>query len=186
VSLAAPAYRSLCRVVLPALVACLAACGAPPDHTSLPIDLLGRLGTAERRAPGDPNEQIRADFVRVDGELRPALVMAAPARVTFSISLAEAAVFDTRVAVRPTENGGGPTGVTVRVGVSDDRHYNQLLGLPVTTPAWRDVHVDLGEYSGWKFSLFYHPAGRVWRFILNADATPGGVAIWVEPRVNRK
>lgn len=108
----------------------------------------------------------------------------APARVIFPVNMPVRAHFRTAVSLQSPAGGG----VTVRMGVADNRSYDELLRVTVEPPApgadpWKLVDVDLGEYSGWQWSLFYRPARITWKLVLNADATPGGRVIWLNPRI---
>ena len=77
-------------------------------------------------------------------------------------------------------------GATARIGISDDRRYDQLakitLGASGTqSRAWQSVVIDLGAYSGWQWSLFYRPWERTWRVIFSADGELGGHIAWARP-----
>jgi len=63
-----------------------------------------------------------------------------------------------------------------RVGVSDDRIYEQLadaLLTPGVQTGWTELRADLSAYAGWQWSLFYRPEQRRWRLVLSADAVTG-------------
>jgi len=159
----------------------VAACGTSQPPATM--DLVAALPTAERRALQDPSAAIRADLVQDGADRRPALVTDAPARVIFPVRLPSKARFRARVALQP-----GSAGATIRAGIADGRTYDELLRVPLVpatgaTAAWQTIDVDLGAYSGWKWSLFYHPGRRTWKLVLNADATPGGTVLWLEPKV---
>jgi hypothetical protein len=113
------------------------------------------------------------------GRLLPAIVGPVPGRLTWTLPMPHRARFRARVAAV-----GAP--VRVRVGVSDDRIYEELdrITLNPSTP-WTPVDVDLGAYAGWKLSLFYRPDRVRWHFILSADAVsdvPATVA-WAGPEI---
>ncbi len=80
----------------------------------------------------------------------------------------------------------GDVPVRFRVGVSDDRIYEQLASL-VLRPAesWTRVSADLSAYAGRKWSLFYRPDTIVWHVVLSTDAVDGigGSAVWGSPQV---
>lgn len=48
------------------------------------------------------------------------------------------------------------------------------------------MSVDLGDYSGVKFSLFYQPNQRTWRIVLATNVAEGAVAqaYWARPAVS--
>lgn len=91
------------------------------------------------------------------------------------------------------DDGHGPrsAGATARIGISDDRRYDQLAKVTLDASgtqsrAWQPVVIDLGAYSGWQWSLFYRPWERTWRLIFSADATPGGMIAWARPVITGK
>jgi hypothetical protein len=176
------------RVWVPVFVLASAACGAPKDVAPLPIDLVRELPHALiQAAPAAPGA--RQDFAPAEDGPVPALFMTAPARVTWTLQFPETAEVVARVAL--VDGGAAGQGVTVRLGISDNRAYHELLrehlpaGAPGSPPSWRTIRGDLSEFSGWKWSLFYHPSRMTWRLIANADATPGGTAAWTGLMVRR-
>lgn len=76
---------------------------------------------------------------------------------------------------------------TARIGISDDRRYEQLANISLDGSArpraWQTVSIDLGGYSGWQWSLFYRPWERTWRLIFSADGERGGHIAWARPIV---
>jgi hypothetical protein len=160
----------------------LVGCGAERDRPA-EVDLLAALPTAQRRAAGNIDEAIRADVVRVGDEARTALVMRAPARVTWPVQLPMHAQLVSALTLVP-DQGGAPAGVTVRIGLSDGRRYLEIEKAEVTS-TWVPFTLDLREYSEWKFSVFYQPLRKTWQLILNADATPGGAVAWDVPRLTK-
>ena len=138
-------------------------------------------------APGAPGA--RQEFAPTEGGPAPAVFMTAPARVTWTLQFPETAEVAARVAI--IDGGTSGQGVTVRLGLSDNRRYHELLREPVpprppnSPPVWRTIRVNLSEYSGWKWSLFYQPSRLKWRLIVNADATPGGTVALTELAVIR-
>jgi hypothetical protein len=161
-----------------ALFAATAGCGSAPAS----IDLTAALPSAERRALGPPDDAIQRTTISSDGATRPAIVMAAPSRVLFPVNMRVHARFHAAVALEP----GSGAGATVRVGIAGTRSYDELLRIPLTPGArdgtdWQAVDLDLGEYSGWQWSVFYRPQTLTWKFVLNADASPGGRVLWLEP-----
>jgi hypothetical protein len=168
------------------LVVLSSACGAPRAAQPLPIDLVRELPRARIQAPaGAPG--VRVDFAPGENGPTPAVLMTAPSRVTWTLQFQDTAEITTRVAL--LEAAGSGRAVTLRVGISDNRRYNELVRLPIASAAagpaqvWQPVSVDLSPYSGWKWSLFYHPARIAWNVIFNADATPGGTVALTELRV---
>ena len=161
-----------------ALLATTGGCGS----AAASIDLAAALPSAERRALGPPDVAIHATTISNDGPNRTAIVMAAPARVLFPVNMPVHARFHTAVGLEP----GSGAGATVRVGIAGTRSYDELLRIPLTPGArdktdWHAVDLDLGEYSGWQWSVFYRPQTLTWKFVFNADASPGGRVLWLEP-----
>ena len=165
--------------LLPALMSCRPAADRPA------IDLVAALPAAERRAAG-----IVADAIRVEhaADAAPAsLLLRAPARVTWTVRLPDSPSLTTMAALAPGPDGRVGDGVTIRIGLSDDRYYEDVLRLALTASAaptaGQPIALDLRKYSGWQWSLFYRPASITWKLILNADATPGGTVALRNPSI---
>lgn len=159
---------------------------APPQY----VDLIHELPRAERRAVAPVDEAIRVDMTGPEDDMRPAIVMQAPARLTWAMRFPSRAHLATAVMLVP-DVAGSQRGVTVRVGVADDRTYEAVFQLPIEAsgaapPAWRLVDIDLSAYSGWQWSLFYRPWAITWRVIVSVDATPGGTAAWASPSISMR
>ena len=181
----ARAYRN--RSVL--LIAFVAAACTPRPSVEV-IDLMKTMPSAERRSARPIDEAVRADLIGPAGDPRPAIVTDAPARVIWSIRLPARAQLETAVALVGQSSSPG-AGVSARIGISDDRRYDQLAkitldGSTAQSRAWQPVSIDLGAYSGWQWSLFYRPWERTWRLIFSADATPGGTIAWARPVITGK
>lgn len=161
------------------------ACGHGPSPAS--IDLTAALPSAEKRALGPPDEAIRATVVSRDRGEHPAIVTEAPARVLFPVRMPARARFHTAISLV----AGSGAGVTIRVGISDNRSYDELQKLLVAPAApgadpWQALDIDLAPYSGWQWSLFYRPGNTTWWLVFNADPTPGGRVAWLEPRIEMR
>jgi hypothetical protein len=172
-------------IVAAVLIAGAASCAR--GNTPIVIDLLAEVPRAERRAARPVDEAIRTMPIGSGADLRPAIVAAAPARVTFTMKLPPHPKLVTAVALVPDESGGIGAGVRARIGISD-RMYEQVFALDLTPPAagslvWHPVDVDLSAYHGWQWSLFYRPSNIAWRLIFNADPTPGGTLAWANPAI---
>jgi hypothetical protein len=150
----------------------------PPE-----IDLLSVLPTAQRRAQGNVDEAVRVDVAGVAGDTRTALVLRAPARVTWPVVLPFHARLASSALLLPGPSGAAQ-GVTLRVGLSDQRKYTELAQVEVTG-SWMPITLDLRDYSEWKFSLFDQPLRKRWHLIVNADATPGGTVALDRPRLTK-
>ena len=165
-----------------AMVLAFVGCGDVRDRPS-EIDLLSLLPTAERRSAGNVDESIRADVVGVAGDIRTAIVLRAPARVTWQFLLPVHARLTTSMVLLPGSTGGSQ-GVTVRIGLSDQRSYKELAQIDAAG-AWTPVTLDLREYSEWKFSLFDQPLRKRWQLVVNVDARPGGTIALERPRLTK-
>jgi len=182
----ARAYRN--RSVL--LIAFVAA-GCTPAPSVEIVDLMKTLPSAERRATRPIDEAVRADLNGPEKDLRPAIITDAPARVIWSIRLPTRARLETAVTLIGESAGQPGAGASARIGISDDRRYDQLAkitldGSTAQSRAWQPISIDLGSYSGWQWSLFYRPWERTWRLIFSADATPGGTIAWARPVITGK
>ena len=185
----ARAYRKLKPVVV--LVALAAACRSTERTPVEFVDLLNTLPSAERRSIRPVEEAVRADLIGPAGDPRPAIVTDAPARVIWSLRLPSRARLETAVALIPGASGHPGVGAAARIGISDDRRYDQLIAITLNgqvaqSRRWQPVSIDLGEYSGWQWSLFYRPWERTWRLIFSADATPEGTIAWARPVITAK
>lgn len=147
------------------------------------IDLLKQVGNAEKRPVHGAFEV--EDYSCGDvGHV--SLVVPGSSRVIWRTKFPDGARFTSRVAVE------GPPGASAlfRVGVSDDRIYEQLETRMVTVDecgrAWTPIEVDLRQYSGWKFSIFYQPGRRTWRLVLgvNAGEIAPERAYWGVPQID--
>jgi hypothetical protein len=150
-----------------------------------PIDLLRELSRAERRAAGPVDTSIRVALTTIAGDTRVSLIMTAPARVTWSVRFPARATVKTGVALI-AEGQPLAASATARIGIAGGRAYETLLTLRLphavpSTPKWRPIQLDLSEYSGWQWSLFYHPSRQTWNLVFAADATPRGTIAWAHP-----
>jgi hypothetical protein len=160
-----------------------AACGGSSAPAT--TDLIAQLPKAERRAI-KPEIAIRTALAGPAADRRMAIITDTPARITWTLRLPPRAHVTTAVQILP-DAGGTIGGAAARIGISDNRSYQQLarVVLDASTPAqqWLPIDVDLAEYSGWKFSLFYHPSRQDWRIIFGADAAPGRTIAWAQPEI---
>jgi hypothetical protein len=156
----------------------------PPPY----IDLLREMPAAERRAVLPVDEAIRVDVAGAGGDLRPAIVMTAPARLTWSLRFPAGAHLRTAVALVADARGSVGAGATARIGLSDGRSYDPVLTMKLEPPAsgasaWHPIDLDLRAYSGWQWSVFYRPSAITWLMNLSVDATPGGSVAWARPTI---
>ncbi len=165
------------------------------DGTIVPrrIDLLRSFDRAEKRPAG---AVFTTAIVTLGGETQPALDVPAMSRIVFASRLPDHAVLRTAVGL-PTEMaapGGGRA--LFRIGIADERTYDGLLSKEIdigSTPrAWEHVSIDLSDYAGFKWSLFYRPREKTWRVIFNTSITRQGRSadasdrlFWGTPSIER-
>lgn len=149
------------------------------------VDFVRRFGHAETRPVSG---QFRLAQHTLEGTVRASIDVPVPSRAIWTLPIPRRATLNTRVGVLPP---AGHAVVRFRIGVSDDRIYEELASQRVPAGAgwnggWTAMAVDLSAYAGWKWSLFYRPESRDWRIVLSADAMEGaGVrAVWGEPGID--
>jgi hypothetical protein len=165
--------------------------GCGHARQSLPIDLLHELPVAEQRSGGPPGAlqtAIHIDIVTVDGSTRPALLTRAPARVTWSVRFAgNHPILRTAVALVPEDGGTVASGASARIGIVGGRSYTELVRLmPGANGAsgWKPIEIDLSNYAGWRWSLFFQPYRMTWKIIFGADPAPHGWIAWAQPIID--
>jgi hypothetical protein len=164
----------------------IAAC-APADRSPVRIvDLLRDFRDAETRP--SPTAFELTD-VSVSGQSEPAIRTIAPSRLIFVLPIPRRSTFAVRVAIDGGIDGAPPQPLRFRVGVSDDRIFEQLAEVLLTpgVPAgWTELRADLSAYAGWQWSLFYRPEERRWRLVLSTDAVSGvrGRGVWGAPGID--
>jgi hypothetical protein len=149
------------------------ACAAGDPSTIRIVDLVRESRDAEARPSRDAFDV--AD-VSISGQSQPAIRTIAPSRLIFELPVPRRSTFAARVAIDGGVDGAPPQPLRFRVGVSDDRIYEQLadvLLLPGVQTGWTELRADLSAYAGWQWSLFYRPERRRWRLVLSADAVSG-------------
>jgi hypothetical protein len=152
-------------------------CRAPAPLTSIRVvDFIREFDRAEKRPPAG---YTIGDHYAFD-EHRPGILGPAPGRLIWVLPLPRRGLFQAAVAV------DGASAVRFRIGVSDDRIYEELAGVTLDAGSrWTDLRADLSAYAGWKWSLFYRPERIAWRVVLSADAVAGvpGRAVWGTPEI---
>ena len=146
------------------------------------VNLLREFDGADKRPP--------TGFQIVDRQIgdvsRPSLVVPVPSRLTIPLPLPRRGVLRAAAAL-DVPGADGAASVRLRVGVSDDRIYEHLTDVVLTSDQrrWIDVRADLSAYAGWKWSLFYHPDRVMWRLVLAADPIDGlpTTALWGSPEI---
>lgn len=176
-----------CRhALVTAAVVGVVACGRR-SATPAPISLLQLLNGAERRPAA---AHIAPGIATLGGATRPAIEVPPNSRIVWTLRLPDHAVLDTAVGMNAT--AGQAVSGSFRIGIADERTYEELAAVSVDgsaggDAAWTPVHVDLGAYSGFKWSLFYHPRSKVWKIIFNTSARARGPSDrlwWAEPIIH--
>lgn len=149
---------------------------------SLPRDLMRDLSSA-RIQPAASAEVARVGEIADAAVSVPVLLITSPARLTWPVRLGEHADLDASVALVTGAATPTPAGVTIRIGIADERRFEELFRVPIAAPGngslvWHPIRIDLGAYSGWKFSFFYRPSRRTWNVVVGVDPTPGGTLAW--------
>ena len=110
------------------------------------------------------------------GQPRASLVVPPESRVTWKLFVPHRGRLQMFVAFAEASAAS----VAVRVGVSDNRIYTTLMEQPITSAeaarGWVPVNVDLSEYAGRKWSLFYRPDERKWQIIVGTHVLAGSVS----------
>jgi hypothetical protein len=176
--------RSL-AVALAALGCVVGACAQADPSPIRIVNLVGDFRAAEAR-PSPAAFEV-AD-VSIAGRSEPAIRTIAPSRLVFVLPVPRRSTFTARVAIDGEINGMSPQPLRFRVGVSDDRIYEQLADVlltPGVQTGWTDIRTSLSAYAGWQWSLFYRPERQTWRLVLSTDAPTGaGRGVWGAPGID--
>ncbi len=183
-SLAGRVRRSIAAAT--ATLGCIVGACAPADPSPIRIvNLVRDLRDAEAR-PSPAAFEV-AD-VSIAGRSEPAIRTIAPSRLVFVLPVPRRSTFTARVAIDRGMNGISPQPLRFRVGVSDDRIYEQLAEVLLTPgihTGWTDLRTSLSAYAGWQWSLFYRPERQAWRLVLSTDAPAGsGRGVWGAPAID--
>ena len=168
--------------------------GGVGDRTLVPVtNLLDTIAQAERRPFGAAFDVVP---VTLQGETHAAVATPGASRITWELRLPDRAVLQVLVALKQEAWTTEGDGVLFRVGIAEGRTHEDLLTRVVNPYAqpddrrWIPLTIDLGPYSGFKWSLFYHPRDLIWRIVLNTNAglpgstdSRGDLPLWGEPRI---
>jgi hypothetical protein len=172
------------RHVLPIVVVILfAGCRHVEQSPVRVVNLLREVDHADKRPPTGFDITTR----EIDGTAHPSIVVPVPSRLTMPLPLPRHGTLRAFVALDRSSPDAVAAPIRLRVGVSDDRIYEQLTEVLLSPQdrGWIPVQTDLSAYAGWKWSLFYHPDRILWHVVLAADAI-GGVtarAAWGSPEI---
>jgi hypothetical protein len=110
--------------------------------------------------------------------------------------LPERAVLMASVGVSPALGAAGRGQAVFRIGISDERTYDELNATAVDLAAngrWQRIAIDLSKYGGFKWSLFYRPRNKTWSIIFNTivkglgrPPTPADRLYWARPVVEQE
>jgi hypothetical protein len=148
------------------------------------MDLAAMLYQSERRPERAPFEIVPA---ALDGRVRRAIRTPAVGRISWKVKLPARAVLQTYIRADPECPASGK-GVLFRIGISDGRTYDELLNRWVGSAGdrsgqdWQPILIDLSPYSGFKWSLFYHPSRIWWWIVFNTAASPASAQPACAPR----
>ncbi len=156
-------------------------------------DLLDSLEQAERRPGAAPFD---VGPVTINGESIRAVATPGASRITWELRLPDRAALEVAVALKPEAWNVEGDGVLFRVGIAEGRTHEDLvtrLVNPFGQPEdrrWIRLAIDLNRYSGFKWSLFYHPRRMLWRIVFNTNTgnpgstdSRGDMPLWGEPRL---
>jgi hypothetical protein len=177
-AIASPRYIPVLVILL-----FISACGPRPDPVPVPVvDLTRCFEHADKRPATGFTMTAYSDA----GDTHPSIVATVPSRFTCALSMPRRARFHAYVALAGQSGGTAAASARVRIGISDDRIYEQLAERTLTPgdTRWIDVSADLSAYAGWKWSLFYRPDRMIWRLVLATDwlAAPSTV-VWGLPQI---
>jgi hypothetical protein len=172
----------------------LAACGGA--NTLVPVaDLIVTANQTERRPSP---ESFRVTEATIAGERHLAIAGEPSSRVTWQLQIPGRASLKVAVALEPEGWSEENNGILFRIGIADGRAYEGLAARHVDPfhrvedRRWIPLTIDLGAYGGFKWSIFYHPAGRTWKLIFNTSpGRPGttdrrpGLPLWGYPTIYR-
>jgi len=162
-----------CAVFAGTLLTAVLAAGAGCSgrgHRAGPMDLAATFNGADRRPEAGA---FYVDAEVIDGQRRFVIAVPAVSRLTWRITLPTHARLRLWLAV-----GGdcASSPVDFRIGISDGRVYEQLLVRevapdPSASRAWEPATIDLSQYGGFQWSLFYRPSEVSWSLIFNTRPT---------------
>jgi hypothetical protein len=151
------------------------ACAREHGPANVPAaDLLRAFDHAERR-PRDGTFDLKEHTF--GGVARASLVVPAESRIIWTLFVPHRGRLQTYVALPPEATAS----VAIRVGMSDRRIYNTLAERTVTAAdvrasGWIRLDVDLSNYAGRQWSLFYRPDDIKWQIIVGTHVLSGSVA----------
>lgn len=147
------------------------------------VNLLREVDRADKRPPTGFDITTR----EINGTAHPSIVVPVPSRLTIPLPLPRHGTLRAFVALDRSLPDAAAAPIRLRIGISDDRIYEQLTEILLSPQdrGWVPVQTDLSAYAGRKWSFFYHPDRIVWHVVLAADAIGGvpGRAAWGSPEI---
>jgi len=146
------------------------------------VDLIGKFRLAEARPAAAVFGLAQHTL---GGRVRATLEVPVPSRIIWTIPVPRRG----RLVLTPAlAFSTSPSTVRFRAGVSDNRIYEGLADTTLRTgdgTVGTEWDIDLSDYAGLKWSLFYQPDRRVWRLVLNTELLEGepARALWIEPGI---
>ena len=147
---------------------------APADRS--PVQVVNLVREARDTEARPSRDAFEIGDVSLFGQSGPAIRTIAPSRLIYVLPIPLRSAFVARVALDGGVDGAPPQPLRFRVGVSDDRIYEQLADVllrPGVQTGWTELRADLSAYAGWQWSVFYRPSERRWRLVLSTDAVTG-------------
>jgi hypothetical protein len=153
------------------------------------VDLLASVDRAEKRPQG---AAVTTTLATLDGDTEPALDVPAISRIIWTARMPDHAVLRTALGA-PQLAPAGDARALFRIGISDERTYDGLFAAEIglgSAQGWKPVSIDLSKYSGFKWSLFYHPRQKTWKVIFNTTISGLGRPVvrtdrlfWAHPSI---
>ncbi len=186
---AAPSHLRRARValigmgVIAVAIAWIVTGRQPP---SPPMSLVDAYPDTVKRSPYPEIEAFSVYDATIGGETKRAVYARPPGRIIWKVTPPPASELKASLGLRMESWVQEGNGVVFRIGVSDGRHYTELLKRhvnPYSAPddrRWIPVDIDLSPF-----------AGKTVDIIFNTDPSPQGVpadgrndlALWGEPTV---
>ncbi len=117
--------------------------------------------------------------------MRATLEVPVPSRIIWTIPLPRRS----RIVLTPAlASSTSRLAVRFRAGISDNRIYEGLAEATLRSTdgaIGTEWEIDLSDYAGLKWSLFYQPDRLTWRLVLNTELLEGAPtrALWIEPGI---
>ena len=125
--------------------------------------------------------------VAIGGQLKRALIVPQPSRMAWTkLRIPARARLTGSVGILSDRPGAISEPAVFVIGISDGRFYELLLRQELDARPgeagwrWLPIDVDLSEYGGWKWSLFYQPSRKRWSVTVSVYGSGAAAAAWAE------